>query len=276
MKVGIVTDSTADLPPAWIDDHGIHVIPAIIIHGEQAYQDGEGMSRDEFYKQLPGMQTVPTTAAPSSGAFQVLYDQVLTRVDQVVSLHLASSLSGIYAAACVAADEFKGRVTVVDSRQISMGLGFQVLAAARAAKEQRELAAVIHAATMARERLHLVAMIDTLEYLKRSGRVSFMKARLGALLRVRLFVGVQDGRVIPLEQARTRAKSIARLGQMLGEVGNLEHLAILHAGAEDDARRFAQEYAPEWASRAPVINVTTVIGTHVGPQAIGFAAIGQV
>lgn len=274
MRYAIVTDSTSDLPVEWAEKYQIAVLPAVIVIDGKEYLDGEGLSREEFYNRLPDMADLPTTAAPSVGAFGALYARLFDAgVEHILSIHLAANLSGLINSAIVAAADFMGRVTVVDSEQISMGLGFQAVAAAEAVQAGKELEGIKQAIVNTRLGTHVVAMLDTLEYLRRSGRVSNLRASLGSMLRMRLFVGIEDGRVVRLDQSRTRHKAIERLGEMLKDSGPFHRLAVLHSNAERDAREFLRTYAPDFVNRAPIINVTSIIGTHVGPQGIGFAVV---
>ena len=271
--IRIVTDSSSDLPEDYCREQGIQVVPAVVILGDDSFLDGEGLSREEFYELLPGLPQPPTTAAPSAGSFEEVYEQLLTEgADQVISIHLASTLSGIYNAARIAGENFGARVQVVDSGQLTMGLGFQVMAAAREAKAGAGREAVLAQVESVRGRIRLTAMLDTLEYLRRSGRVSFMQAMLGSALRMRVFMEVEDGEVRATDRTRTRKKGIAHLGSLLKDLGPLTDLALLHTNAEEDAREFQERFAAQ-QQNVLLVNVTTVIGTHVGPKGLGFAAV---
>lgn len=272
-NIAIVTDSTADIPPELLKKYGIHVVPNIIVIGDRSVEDGEGFSRHEFYTALPNMASVPTTSTASPGVYERLYGQLLSgSVDHIVSIHASSLLSGIYNAARLACQPFGDRVHVIDSRNVSLGLGFQVLAAAEAT-QTRSLTNVISTVLDTRERVRVVAMLDTLEYIRRSGRVSWARARLGELLKIKPFVEVKAGEVFNLGETRTRRKGIRRLLGFLRESVPLERLAILHTNAEDDARNLLFELNSLVPAEPLVVNVTTVIGTHVGPNGLGFAAL---
>ena len=274
MKTAIVTDSTADITPEMTAQWGIRVIPAILVVEGQSYEDGQGLSRREFYERLPAMQQVPTTASPPVSRFEATYRQLLeTGYDAVVSIHVSSTLSSIYDMACLGARPFGERVRVIDSEQLTLGIGFQALAAAEAAAQGASLDEIAARVADTRRRVRVYAMLDTLEYVRRSGRVGWARARIGALLRIKPFVEVRDGRVLDLGKARTRRKGIDHLLELLKGLGPLERLAILHTNAEADAQAFAERITWEHPPDPPVINVTTVIGTHVGPNGLGFAAV---
>jgi DegV family protein with EDD domain len=200
------------------------------------------------------------------GLFQQGYEQIL-------SLHVSRSLSGIFNAASVAAQSFSGRVFVIDSQQVSLGLGFQVLAAAEAARRGLGIDSITEQINNIRRRLRLIAMLDTLDYVRRSGRVSWARASLGSFLNLKPFIEVKDGKVYRVGEARTRNKGIARLVEMLGSLGPLDQLAILHTNAESDASQLLESMRPQVATHPLLVNVTTVIGTHVGPNGLGFVSV---
>jgi DegV family protein with EDD domain len=274
MKIGLVTDSTADIPSEVQAQHGIEVVPALINIGGRSYEDGREISREEFYTRLPHMKPPPTTSAPSVGAFQAKYEKLFKGgAEQVISIHAANSLSGIFNAARLAAQGFGERVKVLDSEQLSLGIGFQVLAAAEGIARGAVLVELLSIVDSVRRRVRVVALLESLEYIRRSGRVSWAKAMIGSLLHIQPLVELRYGIVHRLGQARTRLQGITRLTEALNSFGPLERLAVLHTNAEAAARQLLEEVK----SRVPVlpfiVNVTTAIGTHVGPNGLGFAAV---
>ncbi|MEJ5239700.1 MAG: DegV family protein [Anaerolineales bacterium] len=277
MRIGIVTDSTADLPSSLLDRWGIAVVPALLILDGQEYVDGVNISRQEFYRRLPELKKV-STASPSAGEFKRVYQHLLGEgYDHIVSIHVAASLSGIYNAARLAAQEFGDRVTVIDSGQLSFGLGLQVLAAAEAASQANSLSKVQEAIVSARRRLWVKAALDTMEYLRRSGRVPAAVAMLGGALHIRPLIELRDGAVKAIGIVRTTAQADEWLAKDLRSLPHLERLAILHTGAEERARRFLErmrrELADRWPAESWLINVTSVIGAHLGPNGLGYAAL---
>ncbi len=274
MTLAIVTDSTADVPPALAERYRIHIVPTILVIRGKEYLDGEHISRREFYTRLPGLTPPPTTAAPASGAFESLYRRLLEEGhEHILSIHLAEGLSGVLNAARLAAQSFGQTVTTVDSGQLSMGVGWQVLRAARRALEGLPLPPLLEELAAMRERVRLVAMLDTLEYLRRSGRVSWTRAALGSLLSIRPFVEVHRGAMLRAGQTRTRRKGLRVLLERLHALGPLETLAILHTNAESDARSLLEQYRGAVAQPPLLVNATPVIGVHVGPRGVGFAAV---
>lgn len=276
MKLGIVTDSTCDLPAILMEEYGIEVIPCIVIIDGKEYADGQGISREEFYRRLPDLRRAPTTAAPSLGEFAARYQKLLDAgYEQVLSIHAAGSLTSMVGTAQQAAKEFDGRVTVIDSLSLSLGLGFQVLAAAEAAEEGAE--AALAAIESTRRRLHVFAALDTLEYVRRSGRVPTALTILGSLLSIRPLIQLTEGQVKILAAVRTTRQANERMLSFMRAEGEVERLAVLHTNAETRAHDFLDTLMMEMNRSLPrdilLVNVTTVIGTHIGPNGLGFAAV---
>lgn len=276
MNIAIVTDSTSDISPELASKHDIQVVPAILVMDGRSLEDGQGISREELYRQLPSMKTTPTTAAPSSGTFQQVYDALFNQgVEQIISIHVSSILSGIYNTAMVAAKAFGKRVHVIDSCHVTLGMGYQVLAAAQAARSGQAINEIQKIIDELRKHIHLVAMLDTLEYAHRSGRISWTRYNFSNLLQIRPFLGIEDGRVVRMGETRTRQKGIERLYQMLTELGPLEHLAVLHTNAEADALQVSEQFRSQVKHNPLIINVTSIIGVHVGPNGLGFVAVTE-
>ncbi len=278
MTLGIVTDSTCDLPQSLAEQHAIEVVPCILIVDGQEYPDGQGMTRDDFYRLLPDMKRAPTTASPSLGEFAKRYQKLLDAgCDHVLSIHAAGALTSILATAQQAAQDFAGRVTTVDSLSLSLGLGFQVLAAAEAAEEGLEAARAAIEST--RMRLHVFAALDTLEYVRRSGRVPAAITVLGGMLRLKPVIELTDGQVKTIGAVRTTKQANERMLGFMRQGGPLGRLAVLHTGAEGRARELLRTAMMEMNRSLPrdilLVNVTTVIGTHVGPNGLGFAAVRE-
>jgi DegV family protein with EDD domain len=278
MKLGIVTDSTSDLPPYLIEQHEIQVVPSILILEGKEYIDGVNITREEFYERLPSLRTPPTTAAPSIGDFLTPYRTLLDAgCDHILSIHAASKLTTIINTARQAAEDFPGKITCVDSGSLSMGLGFQVLAATEEA--EFGLKSALDAVESTRKRLQVFAALDTMEYLKRSGRVPGLVANLGGLLSIKPMVTLTGGEAKPIGAARTNRQADERMLKSLLEIGEMERLAILHTNAEARAKNLLNELMNTVRMSVPrdilLVNVTAVIGTHLGPNGIGFAAVGR-
>lgn len=278
MKIGIVTDSTCDLPKPIIEEHELEVIPSILVLDGKEYADGIGLSREEFYKRLSSVQKQPTTAAPSIGEFAARYESLLMRgCDHIISIHAAGKLTSILHIAQQAAKEFGDRITTIDSTSLSLGLGFQVIAAAEAA--ELGLQAALDAIESARKRLHVYAALDTLDNLRRSGRVPAAVTILGGMLNIKPMIELTNSEVKPIAAVRTTKQANEKMLNLLIQVGPLERLAILHTGTESRAREFLNALMQKTSQSVPrdilMVNVTPVIGTHVGPNGLGCASVNK-
>ncbi len=278
MKIGFVTDSTSDLPEGLVQTHGIEVVPAVLVVDGVSYADGEGLTRETFYTRLPHMKNPPSTATPSTGEFAERFEKLFAAgCEHVLAIHAAHQLTNIVNTSRLAAESFGERVTVLDSGSLTLGLGFQVLAAVEAVAQGLRLPEILATLDSLRSRLQVVAALDTMEYLKRSGRIPGTVAALGGLLRVKPVVELRDGEVKPLGAVRTTRQGGTRLLGALQAMGSLERLAILHTNAEARAKELIRELMAGASQSVPrevmIVNVTTVIGTHVGPNGLGFAAI---
>lgn len=278
-RIKIVVDSAADLPGEWVSRLGIGVVPAYVNFGTQSYaDDGVALPRHDFYRLLADAKTLPTTSAPPAAvAEQVIGDQ-LKNAEQVVSFTVASQFSSMYNSIRVAAEHVdKQRVTVVDSGSVSMGEGWQALAAAEAAAQGASFDEVLAAARSTRERTKLYAVIDTLEYLRRGGRVSWALANVGALLQIKPMLEVHEGAVETIGRVRTMSKAVQAIIDLTRQQAPLERLAVMHsnyrAGAEQLLEQL-RDIAPE--PNVMIGDVTTAIGTHIGPGCVGVITVRKV
>lgn len=273
--IGLVTDSTADLPADLAKAECIEVVPAIVVMEGRSYEDGAGLTRREFYQLLPSLREPASTAAPAATAFEHAYERLLDAgVRRVLSVHLSRRLSGIYGIAAQAARRFGERVCVVDSGQVSLGLGFQVLEAARSIRRGASWEAVQEALVQAGRRVRTIAMIEQLDYLRRSGRVDWIRSSLGSLLHVRLLLEVADGWIRRLGQFRTRHQAIDGLRAMAAGWSPVQRFGVLHSASEDDARQLAEHLPGDGVKEPPlIVEVTTVIGVHVGPRCLGVVGL---
>lgn len=277
MSIRIVTDSTCDLPQSIIDELGITVIPLFINFGDKGYRDGVDLSRADFYARLPTSDPLPTTAAPGHEVFKQAYDRLADQgATEIVSIHIAESLSATINVAQVAAQETRRvRVTAFDSRQLSLGTGFVVEAAARSARAGRSVAEIIAQLEELIPRVHVFAMLDTLEFLKRSGRVSSLMAGLGGLLQMKPILKMYNGQA-GSDRVRTRSRAIGQLVNLLSQCSPLERVAMVHTHAftpAEEIRQLVEPMLPEkdiWS-----LDITPVIGTHIGPGAVGFACVSR-
>jgi DegV family protein with EDD domain len=273
LVVRIVTDSTADLAPQLGRDLGISVVPLSVIFGDEAYSEGIDISHDLFYDKLIHGKVLPTTSAPSVGDFLEVYERLLKETNEIVSVHISSKLSATCDNACQAARILADRgvrIEVVDSQVISLGLMFVALAAARAAREGGGIDRVKAAAERSKEHVRIHVMLDTLEYVRRGGRIGRARAFLGAMLRVKPLLALRDGEVHPEERVRTKRHAIERLFQIATSYVNVREVAIGYSTNAQDAHDFAQRLAEVMSNvNIWVARFGPVLGTHGGPGALG-------
>ena len=276
MTIRIVTDTTSDLPKSIAERLGIAVIPCFINIGEQGFLDGVNLSRQEFYERLPSLDPLPKTAAPSPGMFEETYQRLIAEgATEILSIHLASSLSAIVSVATVSAQEItNAKVTVFDSRQVSLGTGFQAIAAAQMAAQGRSVAEIIEVLNDQVLRTHDYAVLDTLENLRKSGRVSGLVANLGSLLQVKPVLHVYNSEVTA-ERIRTRKAAIEKMIDMVHSLGRLEQIAILHTHSPTRAEELKQQMQSLYPDLTISMcdEITPVIGTHIGRDAVALICV---
>jgi DegV family protein with EDD domain len=274
VTVRIVSDTACDLPAELVDDLGILLVPLHIRFGATELLDREELSVKDFWSRCAASEQLPETAAPSPGAFSSAF-QVLEAAgaDGVVCITLSSRLSATHEAAAQAARTLETGfpVEVIDSYSVTLGEGLVVLAAAEAAAAGAAMADVVAAAVSARERLSVFGAIDTLENLRKGGRIGGAAATLGTVLSIKPVIQVRDGVVEQESRQRTRAKSLRYLVDKVRSAGPLERLAVLNADATDFAS-FLDLIEDVGSSRPRLVgDIGPVIGTHAGPGAIGLA-----
>jgi DegV family protein with EDD domain len=274
IRVGIVTDSTADIPIDVLETLHIEVVPALLMIDGKTFEDGNQLSRADFYTGLPTYRQPPTTAIPSPHIFEAAYRRFFeSGIEYVLSIHVAATLSGMLNAANQAAQAFLGKVYVIDSGQLSLGLGFQVIEAAQAAHQGKPLEQIVQMIESTRRKVRVAALINTLEYLRRSGRVSWLRAGVGDLLQIKQLLGVSQGVVKALGKARTFQGALDALLILARAWGPCTRMAVLHTSLPEIAARVARIIDDQSATPPQIVEVTTIIGTHVGPGSIGLAGL---
>ena len=276
MTIRIVTDSTCDLPADTIARYGIQVVPLYINVGRRGYLDGIDITRQEFYQNLPGFPEHPTTAVPSPQKFHAIYDALAEEgASGVLAIHISTALSAVADVAQVAAQETTSTpVLVFDARQLSLGTGFQVEMAAKMAAEGCSIEEIITTLQEQTKRTHVFAALDTLEFLKRSGRMNKYLAGFATLLQIKPILTMYDGKP-GTERVRTRDRAMKRLIEMLEAIGPMERIAIVHTHARErvtELRSRAEHLLPQ--GDILTADITPVIGAHIGPGAVGFAVVG--
>lgn len=273
-QVAIVTDSTSDIPAEIAKELDISIVPALLTVEGKSFKDGEGMSREEIYNRMPQLEQPITTAVPSANEFSQAYRSLISRgFSNILSIHVSSQLSGMLNSAKQAANEFGEVVKLFDSRQLSLGLGFQAMEAARIAMTGAPITQVLEFVDQVRSRINLIAMVNSLEYLHRSGRVGWLRAELGDFLRIKLLVEIKNGLVEELAKMRTSSRAVAKIKEFVTSWSPLERLAVLHVGIPTQAQQLAEELQHLLAESVLIVDVTTVIGAHVGPGSFGLAAL---
>ena len=277
MTVRIVTDSSCDLPAGVIARYGICVVPLYIHVGSHGYLDGIDLTRDEFYKKLPTFSKQPTTAVPSPQKFRAMYDALADEgAGSVLSIHISSSLSAIVNVAQVAARETVSiPVTVYDSRQLSLGTGFLVETAAKLGQAGFSVTEILATLNEQIARTHVFAALDTLQFLRRSGRMNSVVSTIGELLQIKPLMKMYDGNA-SAERVRTRNHAMKRLVELLHEYGPYEKVALLHSDAAERAKELLQEvkeFLPDGEIWFEQIN--PVLGAHIGPGVVGFACVSR-
>lgn len=279
-RVAVVTDSTAYLPAGVADELGVRSVPLHVHIGSRSGADGTGISADDVAAALREKATV-TTSRPSPAELEAAYRAAFADgAEQVVSVHLSAELSGTWDSARLAAQEFGyGAVRVVDSRSTAMGLGFAVLAAARAAADGLGAGAVQDAAIWTVDRTYCLFYVDTLEYLRRGGRITAATAVVGTALSVKPLLHVRDGRILPVEKVRTSSRAIARLvARAVAAAGDTPvNVAVQHLAAAERAANLEtalRERLPH-ARLLPTSEVGAVIGAHTGPGVLGVCVSRQ-
>jgi len=276
MAVRVVTDNVADLPADAIRRNGITVVPLSVLFGD--VPGGERMDPDDFYRKLVESDPLPTTAAPGPGEFAKVYREIAASGDEIVVVTLSAKLSATFGAAERAIEEadLRGRVSVVDSTYATIAEGYVALSAARAAASGESRDDVVRAATETIPRVGFLAAFDTLEYLRRGGRIGAAKAFLGSVLKIHPLITMADGIVAPYGRARSRSQAVQSLVDFAVGFRTVEGLAIEHTACADDAaelRTTLQSIFPDveiLESRA-----TPVIGTHTGPTLLVLSVLGQ-
>jgi len=276
VTVAVVVDSTGDIPAELREELGITVVPLLILFGKEQYRDGIDISNDEFYTRLVEGNVHPTSSQPSVGDFHDAYERLAQNHDGIISIHLGGKLSGTVRSAEQAAAMLpEVPIRIVDSGSVSLGMGFLGIEAAqmaRAGKSLDEIAAAVEAMV---PRIVLWAVLDTLTYLERGGRIGKGRAFLGNLLNVKPMIYIR-GEVLPGERVRSQRKAVARMVELATDEAPYSHLAVLHSASEPLARELADQLgAVHPRDQIIVSQLTAVIGVHGGPGIVGVTGIKE-
>jgi DegV family protein with EDD domain len=274
-SIGVVTDSTADLRPELQARFGLSLVPLIVNWDGRTFRDKLDLSTSEFYQRLRTSKTLPKTGAPSLAAFEAAFREQLKHHGAVISVNLASKLSGTYDVARKAAQAVDPqRISVVDSGSVSVCLGWLAEMAATLAQQGLEPAAIVERLEEARGRMRILALVETLEFLQRGGRIGRAAALAGTLLSVKPILSVNNGEVAPVERVRTMQGALRRLVELVVGMGPLERLGVVDADAAANAadvdRQLRSHYPDLTIDRG---ELGPVVGTHGGPGVVGVGVL---
>lgn len=271
----VVTDSSANVPAHLVQQLNIRVVPILLAINGRTFRDQVDITASEIYRRLRTNKHLPTTSAPSIGDFVRVYAAAAQETSGIVSIHLSSKLSATYTVAATASELVDGvTIRLVDCQTVAMGQGFAVVEAARAAAAGADVEAVVARAKEVASKVNLLAIIDTLEYLHRGGRIGGAATLMGSLLRIKPLVYVADGHVDVFAKPRTKPRAIEIMMEQMAAEGNARplHVAILHAGVPEEAEALRQQVAERFdCAELYITGLTPVMGAHAGPGVLGVA-----
>lgn len=274
-RIAIVTDSTAYIPPNLVSQYGIHVAPQQLIWGTETFRDGVDISPVKFYERLKVDKVNPKSSQASPGAFKEVFGNALKGADAVLAIVISSGVSQTFNSAMVAKADFPdAQIEVIDSQTTAMAMGFICLAAARAAAEGKSLAEVKKLAEDYKNKVGVIFVVDTLDYLHRGGRIGGAQKFIGNALNVKPVLELRGGKVEPLERVRTKKKAIEYMINTIADrvAGKTLRLATLHANAEAEAKELLANASARLKPVETVLaEVSPVVGTHTGPGTVGLA-----
>lgn len=272
-QVRIVVDSTADLLPEL--RRQVDVVPLTVHFGQQEYVDGVTIQAEEFYRKLADCKELPTTSQATPFDFDKVFEPIIAEGDTVVAIVVSSRLSGTYQSARIAAEDYPGKVFVVDTLQVAISSSVLVAYALELVQKGMGAAEIAEELTAVREKVHLMAVVDTLEYLQKGGRVSKTVAIAGGLLNVKPIIGLTEGEIKMLGKARGNKQANALMNKEIARLGvDFSKPILLGYTGTDDAllRKYMEESSDLWEGRVlPATIVSAVIGTHAGPGAVAVA-----
>jgi DegV family protein with EDD domain len=278
MTVKIVADTTSDLPSEVAKELGITVVSLYVHFGTASYRNGVDLTTDQFYEKLVQTKILPTTSVPSPATFAEVYDKLAEETDEIMAITISHKLSATYESAMQGIDQMKKkcRVELVDSRWALMALGLIVISAAKAAKSGASLDEVVALTKENIRRVDMRIAFDTLEYLRRGGRIGKAQAFFGSLLKVNPILTIKDGETYPVARERSRARAIDHLHDFTASFSHIDEMAVEHATTPDEAgglvKRLSAKFPKERIYRS---KVSPVIGAHVGPRVLNVAVLGD-
>jgi DegV family protein with EDD domain len=278
MAVRIVTDSTCDLPADVVESLGIRVVPLTVFFGDEAFRDGIDIDSDMFYERLRSFDGVPRTSQPSVEEFKAAYEETARETPEIVSIHISSKMSGTLNSAAIAREELADHlhIDLVDSYSVSLGLGAVVREAAEAAAASASRSEVVDVARHTADRVHVVAVVDTLEYLRRGGRIGRARSLLGALLSIKPILHVDGGEMAPFDRVRTRARAMDRLVELASAEPGIARLYVASGGDAATTDELCDRLTPRLPHTEILRgSIGPVVGVHAGPGVFGFCTVAR-
>jgi DegV family protein with EDD domain len=275
LAVKIVTDRTCDISAELEKELNITNIPVYLVFGQTSYRDGVDMTTDQFYQKLLHEPIYPSTSQPTPKDFVDVFEKLSAEgADGILAIHISKKLSGTINSAEQAIKMVKTKtpITIIDSESVSVGLGIQVLAAARMAKAGKSLAEISAAINKMVPLTKVFILFDTLEYLAKGGRIGKAKSLMGSILNVKPMIAVKDGELVPSGgQVRSRAKGKEKLLEFANSAKNVEDLAVIHSTTPDEAMELVKSITSFPRERIMIQRVGPVLATHAGPGVLGIA-----
>jgi len=273
MTVKIVTDRTCDIPAELEKELNIINIPVYLVFGKTSFRDGVDITTDQFYQKLLHEPVYPTTSQPTPKDFADVFNKLSQEADGILAIHISKKLSGTINSAeqAIKMVTTKGPIEIIDSLSVSMGLGLQVIAAARMAKQGKNLAEISAAVKKMVPDTKVFILFDTLEYLAKGGRIGKAKSLMGAILNVKPMISVKDGELVPSGQVRSRSKGKEKLLDFANNLKDVEDLAVIYSTTPDEAREMANSITSFPKERIHVQRIGPVLATHTGPGVLGIA-----
>jgi len=272
-----VTDSASDIPAEVAEELQITVVPMYVRFGTEVYRDGADLKTDEFYRKLVASRTVPTTSAPKMKDFSDVYDRLAEETDEIVSIHLSSTFSSAYETALRASGRTRKEchVEVIDSRTAAMGLGLVAIAAANLAQNGLSLPQIVKTVKGVAPKARVYVCFETLEYLRRGGRIGKAESLLGSPIKVHPIVGLEDGEIKPLGRERTRSRALERLCDLAGESADVSSLAVEQGAAPNEADRLHSRLTALFPGKPIYASmVGSAVAVHTGPRVVGVCTLG--
>lgn len=278
MGIRIVTDSTSDLSPELRKEYGIEMVPLTVHFGPESFRDVVQLNADEFWAKLKQNPHHPKTAQPAPGDFLELYKRIHADGDEILSIHLSGVLSGTMNSAQIAAQMLpEAKITLVDTKSVSLGLGLAAIEASRMVRAGKSVAEILPVIQQLCDRMNILFTLDTLEFLRKNGRIGKAQALLGGLLGIKIILQVdREGLVAPADKVRgKRSKVLARTLELMQErvpAGRRVKLAVLHTQAGAEARAWLEEAKKLYqVEESFVAEIGPVVATNAGPGTVGFA-----